>query len=55
MQQRFVKAYNGECVGVSSFFFMVRSKNIFLMLRSPCAKKVCTSENDDASTDHTSY
>lgn len=52
MQLQFVKVYNGESVGVSSF--MVRSKNIFLVLRSPCAKKVCASENDDASTDHIS-
>ena len=43
----------GECVEVSPFF-KVRSKNIFLVLRSPCAKKVCASENDDAATDHRS-
>lgn len=42
----------GERAGISPLF-MVGSKNIFLLLRSPCAKKVCASGNDDASTNHT--
>lgn len=51
---QFVKAYDVWMGTSVIFFFMVRSKNIFLMLRSPCAKKFCASENYDASIDHTS-
>lgn len=53
MQLQFVKPYDGWMCR-SIIFFMVRSKNIFLMLRALCAKKVCAAENDDASTDHKS-
>lgn len=43
----------GGFVGIASPF-MVQFKNIFLMLRSPFAKRIRASENDDAFTDPTS-